>query len=260
MYRKFLAGFIILLVICFLSGSLFSYEGLINRGVYWRQDASDDKEWVIEMRTGDGYGSVSGSILTLDLTLLQDSSGDADFRIYNDTSTDVDGARQTQIRFDGRDASGDRIRQGIIEFKHDGSGHDHKAIMSIQVNDGDDSDDPSTVMQINAAGGLIYTPSTAQVIDGTDDAILADAIMVVLNPDADYTTDVTPIIADGVTGQILYITCANGEANRVRVRDQDTLGSSNLQLSDTSHDISGKDILTLIFDGTDWIEQSWSDN
>ena len=106
----------------------------------------------------------------------------------------------------------------------------------------------------------IYPPSTTQVIDATSDAILANALIVVLNPDADYTTDTTPIIADGTTGQILYITCANGETNRVRVRDQDTLASSNLQLSEQTHDLSGKDVLTLIFDGTDWIEQSYVDN
>jgi hypothetical protein len=256
MREKFVTALFIVFTFFICSG----FWGGNHPGFYWRQDASDDKEYVVEMRTGDGVGSSSGSVLTVDFTLIQDSSGDADFRIYNDTSTDVDGSRVTQIHFDGRDASGDRIRQGSITFAHDGSGHDHKAIMTIGVNDGDDSDDPSTRMQITAAGGLVYTPSSAQVIDATSDAILANAIMIVLNPDADYTTDVTPTIADGVPGQILYITCANGEANRVRLQDEDYLAGTNLELGDTSRDISGKDVLTLIFDGTDWIEQSYVNN
>lgn len=107
---------------------------------------------------------------------------------------------------------------------------------------------------------LIYEPSTAQVIDATSDAILANATMVILNPDADYTTDVTPTIADGTIGQILYITCANGEANRVRLQDEDYLAATNLELGDTSRDVSGKDVLVLMYDGEDWAEISYADN
>lgn len=107
----------------------------------------------------------------------------------------------------------------------------------------------------------IFVPSTAQTIDATGDVILANAIMVVIDASGDdFTMASTPTIANGTTGQILYITCANGETNKINVRDQDTLAGSNLQLSDTSHDISGKDVLTLIFDGSDWIEQSYTNN
>jgi len=55
-------------------------------------------------------------------------------------------------------------------------------------------------------GELVYTPSTAQVIDAAGDAILANATIVELNPDGDYTLTSTPTIADGTEGQILYIT------------------------------------------------------
>ena len=74
MYKKFLAGFIILFAICFFGRRTFSYEGLINRGIYWRQDASDDKDWVIEMQSGDGNGSVTGSVLTLEFKTNQTTS------------------------------------------------------------------------------------------------------------------------------------------------------------------------------------------
>jgi len=84
--------------------------------------------------------------------------------------------------------------------------------------------------------------------------------MVVLNPDGDYTLTSTPTIADGETGQILYITCANAEAHTVTIQDQDTLGSSNLQLGANTRAISGKDVLQLMFDGTDWIEVSFANN
>jgi len=103
-------------------------------------------------------------------------------------------------------------------------------------------------------GILKFTPSTAQVIDAAGDAILANATMVVLNPDADHTLTSTPTIADGVTGQILILTCANNEAHTVTIQDQDTLGSSNLQLLAATRAITGKTNCTLYFDGTDWVE------
>jgi hypothetical protein len=84
--------------------------------------------------------------------------------------------------------------------------------------------------------------------------------MVVLNPNGDYTLTSTPTIADGSTGQIVFITCDNAEANVVTVQDQDTLANSNLQLGAATRAASGKDVLKLIFDGTDWIEVSYANN
>ncbi|GAF70611.1 unnamed protein product, partial [marine sediment metagenome] len=107
---------------------------------------------------------------------------------------------------------------------------------------------------------IIYTPSTAQVIDAVGDTILANATMIVLNPDANYIMTSAPTIANGTTGQILYITCDNAEANTVTVQDEDALANTNLELGGASRDISGKDVLTLMFDGTNWIEQSYGNN
>lgn len=109
-------------------------------------------------------------------------------------------------------------------------------------------------------GNIKYEPLTTQVINAVGDTILANSALVVLNPDGDYTLTSAPTIADGTIGQIMYIICDNAEANTVTVQDQDSLGSSNLQLGATSRAISGKDILTLIFDGTDWIEQAYANN
>jgi hypothetical protein len=110
------------------------------------------------------------------------------------------------------------------------------------------------------AGETIYAPSSDQVIDAVGDSILANATTVFLNPDGDYTLTSTPTIADGTKGQILYIMCNNAEANIVTVQDEDSLGGSNLELGAASRAISGKDVLTLIFDGVDWTEQSYTDN
>jgi hypothetical protein len=109
-------------------------------------------------------------------------------------------------------------------------------------------------------GTLIYTPSAAQVIDAVGDTVLANAVAVVVDPDGDYTLTSTPTIANGTTGQFLYITAANGEANTVTLQDQDSLASSNLQLGAASRAVSGKDVLVILFDGTDWIEVSYANN
>lgn len=103
-------------------------------------------------------------------------------------------------------------------------------------------------------------PSAAQAITGVGSTILANENMIVLNPDGDYTLTSTPTIADGKAGQVLIITCASAEANTVTVQDQDTLANSNLQLGAATRAISGKDSLTLVFDGTDWIETGFTNN
>lgn len=205
-----------------------------------------------------------------------DLTGDTATRVIGFYSSGLDCALQADNGYirvgtgstpDVTPGDDDLFVEGTIEI--DGAGRFDGA---LDINAGADITGDLTVNAITVSGDvsfdgtvstnslLIYQPSAAQVIDGTDDAILANATMVILNPDADYTTDVTPTIADGTIGQILYITCANGESNRVRLQDEDYLAGTNLELGDTSRDISGKDVLTLIFDGTDWIEVHYANN
>jgi hypothetical protein len=107
-------------------------------------------------------------------------------------------------------------------------------------------------------GAMINKPSTTQAISAAGNSILANATMVVVDPNADYTMTSTPTIADGSPGQVLIVTASNSETNKVIVQDQDTLGSSNLQLGTTAREITGKKTLTLVFDGTDWVEQAYT--
>jgi hypothetical protein len=99
-----------------------------------------------------------------------------------------------------------------------------------------------------------FTPSTTQVIDAVGDTILANATLVILNPDADYTLTSTPHMADGTTGQIIYISAANGEANTVTLQDEGQLAGSNFQLAGDDVEVTGQTVLAFQFDGTDWIE------
>lgn len=118
----------------------------------------------------------------------------------------------------------------------------------------------ATTLTVNGAVKTIFTASSTQSVTAATYTILANATRIVLDPNADYTMTSAPTIADGVAGQLVYIMAANGETNTVTVQDQDTLASSNLQLGATTRAISGKDVLTLIFDGTDWVEQAYANN
>lgn len=113
---------------------------------------------------------------------------------------------------------------------------------------------PSALSGDVAVDTLVYTPSSTQVIDAVGDAILANASLVILNPDGDYTLTSTPTIADGTDGQRLFITCADAEANIVTVQDEDVLGSSNLELNSSTVAITGKTVLSLIFYDGSWKE------
>jgi len=119
----------------------------------------------------------------------------------------------------------------------------------VQVNDV-----PAIITDLTVTETSTFTPSAAQAITAVGDTILANATIVVVDPDADYELTSTPTIADGATGQVLYITAANAEANVVTLQDQDILAGTNLQLLSSTRRITGADSVSLYFDGTDWIE------
>ena len=114
--------------------------------------------------------------------------------------------------------------------------------------------------RLDLAGTLSWTPSATQVIDAATDTVLANAALVVVDPDGNYTLTSTPTIADGAVGQIVYITCPEAEANGIAVQDQDTLANSNLQLGAASRNIAARDVLVLIFNGVSWVEVSYANN
>lgn len=120
-----------------------------------------------------------------------------------------------------------------------------------------DEDGDLNINDITVNGITTFTTSASQAITGVGNTILANATRIELNPDANYTLTSTPHIADGTKGDILIITAANGEANSVTLQDQDTLGGSNVELGATTRAVTGKTVLVLAFDGSDWIEVNY---
>jgi hypothetical protein len=118
--------------------------------------------------------------------------------------------------------------------------------------------------RLEASGALVIggtktlKPSATQVISAAGNSVLANAAMVVVDPSSDLTLTSTPTIADGFLGQTIVISAPNNETNKLVLQDQDTLASSNIELGTTAREITAKKTLTLLFDGTDWIEQAYT--
>ncbi len=114
---------------------------------------------------------------------------------------------------------------------------------------------------VTVLGGTVtLKPSGNQTISAAGNSILANAARVVLDPNADYTMTSVPTIADGFPGQVVVLTAANGEANYVRLQDENVLAATNLELDAPTRMVTGNKSLTLMFDGTDWIEIASSED
>lgn len=99
---------------------------------------------------------------------------DVDGYLYliNPTHEDSDGGREQRINFIGSRSGGEETTLARIEASHDGAGADDKGKLILSVNDGDDGDTPTDVIEIDSsantkigdAGTTNYTKIEA---DGT---------------------------------------------------------------------------------------------
>lgn len=104
-------------------------------------------------------------------------------------------------------------------------------------------------------GRTTHTPSTAQTIGSAGTAILANSTQVQVSCSSALTLTAAPTIADGSNGAV--VTIINTGSNNCIVQDQDTLASSNLQLSASSVTIAPKQSLTLRYNSAigDWVQE-----
>jgi hypothetical protein len=118
----------------------------------------------------------------------------------------------------------------------------------------------TTNIGIRNAGTTVLTPSTAQDITATSEVILADASIVLLTADGDYTLASTPTIADGQNGQVLRIINVDS-ANIITLQDQGTLGSSNLRLAAATVALGPRDSIELTYSSAvgDWVQTGFMD-
>lgn len=113
----------------------------------------------------------------------------------------------------------------------------------------------TTNIGIRNASPTAFTPSTAQNITAAGTTLLANATVIQLTADNNYTLSSTPTIADGVDGQILIIVNVDA-VDTITLQDQGTLASSNLRLAATTVALGPRGSIKLMFSSTvgDWIQ------
>lgn len=107
-------------------------------------------------------------------------------------------------------------------------------------------------------GPTVFDTTTAQTITAASDTITIADTLEEISSDAAHTLASTPTIADGTKGQIVYLMEVG--SGSVILQDEATLPGSNLQLGAATRTIDAYDVLQLIFDGTYWIEVSYTNN
>lgn len=110
---------------------------------------------------------------------------------------------------------------------------------------------------VSISPGFLSTASTARAITGVSSTIAADYAMSVLDPSGSYTLSGEPTISDGVLGQRLTIINPTTETQTVTLQDGDVY---NLRLGAATRAIGPGDVIVLMFDGSLWCEETFTDN
>jgi hypothetical protein len=120
----------------------------------------------------------------------------------------------------------------------------------------------SSNIGIRNASPTVYTPSTVQDVTAAATTLLANATIIILTADNDYTLSSTPTIADGQNGQVLTILNVDS-ADTITLQDETQNAGSNLRLAGAVNLALGpRDSVTLAFSSSlgDWIEIARSNN
>jgi hypothetical protein len=110
------------------------------------------------------------------------------------------------------------------------------------------------VSSLSITGLFKLAPSSTQTLLANSATILANASMIVLDPNNTRSLTSEPTIADGVTGQVIYLTVGSTETYSVTLQDQDVLAGSNLQVDANSVDVTTSRGVQLIFNGATWVQ------
>jgi hypothetical protein len=105
----------------------------------------------------------------------------------------------------------------------------------------------------NQLRGTVHT----QNITAVSNTLLNSYYELKVNPDSDYIMTSAPTVSttNAVEGDRITITCA---ANSITLQTDGTLAGSKLKLGATTRMISSNDILALRFNGTYWVELSFT--
>ncbi len=191
-----------------LNGSAVAYEGAgpitkrpdtstdladnaYDRGRLWLDDNYDPP---ILKRWAGAAWEVIGRMLADTESLV--------ITLANEKQEDIDGGRETLIKFKGEKADGTAHELAVIRVQHDGAGDDYKGDLILYVNDGNDADGSLTeVMRIDSAklvtfagaitaGGVITNPEIPVFTKGV---VANDTYLRARNPAGDGNVDMIKV-------------------------------------------------------------------
>lgn len=129
----------------------------IDQGRLWLDDNFDPpilKRW-------------DGSAFEIVGTLAGGASPNQAFLIST-TAEDIEGGRESQIRFKGTQSGGELTTLGYIEFAHDSGNDDEFGRFRVVLNNGGEGDSPTSIAIDYARDGTIDIASSVSVLDEDD--------------------------------------------------------------------------------------------
>ncbi|MCH9716852.1 MAG: hypothetical protein K0U52_07170 [Gammaproteobacteria bacterium] len=119
--------------------------------------------------------------------------------LWNNTETNADGGRSTALTFHGETAAGAAHTLGQMTFSHLGAAADETGQLEVFLNDGDDSNSPTSVLTVDVASGLTATKATfsdaVTLSKGSGDALTVSTADVQIGGDLNVDGTITGSIA-----------------------------------------------------------------
>ena len=179
--------------------------------------------------------------------------------LRNDTHEDGDGGRESRINFKGEQSGGEDSTLARIEVGHEGTDDDEKAFWKLFVNDGNDGDSPTQVLEIGSnllatfAGAV--ASATLTITASADDTNVSGVNTLFVNTTSGNVT--LGGLVGGVDGQVLYIVKIVAVNDLILEHEEGIGGDTDdffmHQISDETIDSGG---VVVVYNGT---TEKWYD-
>lgn len=123
-------------------------------------------------------------------------------------------------------------------------------------NVGINSSTPQTKLQVNGAVSIL--PNASTLVNANNFLITVGNNSYMRIGTNDVPANRAVVLSDGLQfGQLLMIECTAPTPNGIRIVDNAAANNTN---TSGNHDLQPGDVITLLWNGTDWLEQNFSDN